>query len=114
MPTYSFTCTNCRESFAIQCSMKEIGGMKPKCIYCVSNHTVRDYQSDNVLIVDAIKTIGSIAERNADKFSQAEKQAITHKHNSYKTDHRKNPLPDGMSRVKRDEGGKYLPPPSPG
>ena len=111
MPTYSFICRSCSESFAIQCSRKEIERMRPKCIYCISNNTVRDYYSDNVLIVDAIKTVGSIAERNADKLSPAEKKAITYKHNAYKEQHKENELPDGMSRVPRCPDGKYLPPP---
>jgi hypothetical protein len=55
-----------------------------------------------------LKTIGDLARRNSDKFSEDEKHHLYQKHNSYKydTNEMKN-LPSGMTRINKPNKHKW-------
>lgn len=49
-----------------------------------------------------LKTIGDLANRNNDKFSEDKKASLRNKHNEYKEDTSyQKELPSGMSRIKK-------------
>lgn len=106
MPTYSYVCDDCKTSFELFFTIKEYVS-QPKCSFCNSKHTSRNYSIDFATISNSIKksdaelaTIGDLAKRNSDKMSDDEKTALYLKHNSYKENTGKE-LPKGMSRVKK-------------
>lgn len=84
---------------------------KPKCLRCKSNKTSRKYiidvmsQSASVKKSDSeLKTIGDLAKRNSDKFSDDEKHHLYMKHNAYKHDQKElKDLPSGMSRLNKPQ-----------
>lgn len=76
---------------------------KQKCPSCKSSKYVcRDYQSDNVTGRVAIRTLGALADKNSDKLSDDEKQALYRKHNEYRFQP-KPELPEGMKRINREK-----------
>lgn len=107
MPTYTYTCPSCGD-FELYSSLQ---GYKEKvrCPSCTK-------QSQRNLLVDAMsviatglgaQTLGSIADKNADKLSQDEKDLLNAKHNAYKDvpEEQLAPLPAGMKRVGRPKEG---------
>jgi hypothetical protein len=54
-----------------------------------------------------LKTIGDLARRNSDKFSDDEKTHLYNKHNSYKYEESTKQLPSGMSRLKKPKKTKW-------
>jgi len=80
---------------------------KQKCSKCGAK-AHRSYGDDLgnldgfVKLADSeIKTIGHLAHRNTEKMSADQKQALHHKHNSYKYEDNSRDLPSGMSRIER-------------
>lgn len=107
MPVYSYKCDKCDGSFELFFSIRDYQE-SPKCALCASKHTVRQYISDVSTISTSIKksdselkTIGDLANRNRDRMSKDEKDALFKKHNDYKTQESTKELPTGMSRIKK-------------
>jgi hypothetical protein len=80
----------------------------PNCEYCSSNYTIRNYEADMATISTSVKksdselkTLGDLALRNRDKFSNDQKAELWQKHNDYKENKPDDPLPKGMSRIKK-------------
>lgn len=109
MPEYSYVCDKCYTSVEILCSIKEYDNIQTnlRCSSCGSKKLSRDYHNDlsnlnaSVKKTDSeLKTIGDLAKRNSDKFSEDHKHHLHTKHNDYK-ENNKRPLPSGMSRIKK-------------
>lgn len=107
MPKYSFLCESCGKSFHIDCSIKDYCDTKIVCAHCNSDNISRDFQSDisssyfSIKKHDSeLKTIGDLANRNSERFSEDKKNYLFNKHNEYRKDeHGK--LPEGMTRIKK-------------
>ena len=107
MPTYSYHCNNCQSDFELFFYIKDYSE-KPKCAACNSAKTERRYVDDvitqNMSVKKSdseLKTIGDLAKRNADKFSEDEKIHLYQKHNAYKFEDSTKELPTGMNRVQK-------------
>lgn len=112
MPTYSYICTKCDSHFELFSYIKDYNS-SPPCSQCGSLKTFRNYMDDVSTINSSVKksdselsTLGDLANRNRDKLSEDQKQALYQKHNSYKTEESTKELPKGMSRMKKP---KYKP-----
>jgi putative FmdB family regulatory protein len=113
MPTYSYNCDNCEYVFELFFYIKDYIE-NPVCTKCNSKKTSRRYiddvitQSTTIKKSDSeLKTIGDLAQRNSDKMSEDEKIHLYKKHNQYRFEDNNNPLPDGMSRIKKPEKIKW-------
>ena len=107
MPEYSFECDNCKKTFSVNCSISDYSNNRIICQYCKSNKINRDLMTDisggyfAVRKHDSeLKTIGDLANRNSDRFSEDKKNHLFHKHNEYRKDS-DGKLPEGMSRIKK-------------
>lgn len=107
MPTYTYECSKCSNVFELFFYIKDYN-KSPKCTKCNSKNTNRSYiediitQSTSIKKSDTeLKTLGDLANRNRDRMSNDQKQELTQKHNLYKDDKPENPLPPGMSRIKK-------------
>lgn len=109
MPTYSYSCDSCGSNFELFFYIKDYIE-KPKCTSCHKATTHRRY-ADDVLSQNCsvkksdneLKTIGDLANRNRDRMSTDQKNALYKKHNSYKETNEQTPLPKGMSRIKKGQ-----------
>jgi putative FmdB family regulatory protein len=106
MPEYTYLCNSCNEKFSLVCSIAKYEE-KAECQFCKSKNTERSYRDDLLglntsikLSDNELKTIGDLANRNAEKMSDDHKQHLHEKHNAYR-DKEENPLPKGMSRMKK-------------
>jgi len=54
-----------------------------------------------------LKTLGDIANRNRDRMSDDQKQALSEKHNAYRDNEVLKDLPQGMSRMKKQPKIKW-------
>ena len=113
MPTYSYTCDKCNKNFELFFYIKDYVD-SPKCPCCNSSKTSRCYildvstQSASVRKSDSeLKTIGDLANRNRDKMTDDQKQALKDKHNKYKDTESNKPLPKGMTRLKKQSKIKW-------
>ena len=80
MAIYIFYCEKCNSNIEIKQSMEE-ELLAPRCPICeTSKYVCRNYQAENVSISEGIKTVGSLADRNAAKFSEDKKIAISSKY----------------------------------
>lgn len=112
MPTYSYRCEHCSITFEQFFSLSNYKD-KVKCETC--NKTCsRDYAEDvltqcaSVRKADSeLKTIGDLANRNRDRFSADERNALDKKHNEYKDQDLAKELPKGMSRMKKPNKVKW-------
>jgi putative FmdB family regulatory protein len=107
MPCYTYYCNSCKKKFEVVCSYSQYSE-HAKCEFCKKKNTERSYQDDlttlnaSVKLSDnEIKTIGHLAARNNEKFSEDYKQHLYEKHNSYKEETSSKELPKGMSRMKK-------------
>jgi putative FmdB family regulatory protein len=107
MPTYSYSCSDCNSNFELFFYIKDYIS-NPKCLKCHNNNTYRRYIDDvatqncSVRKSDGeLKTLGDLANRNRDKLSTDEKNALYHRHHSYKETVEQKPLPNGMTRMKK-------------
>lgn len=113
MPTYSYGCEKCNQNFELFYNIKDYQP-SPLCINCGNKKTHRLYALDvstqfaSVKKSDSeLKTIGDIANRNRDKLSDDQKQALSAKHNSYKEEVSQKQLPKGMTRIKKQPKTKW-------
>lgn len=114
MPAYTFICNKCNKKFELVCSIREYTEQQ-KCLYCTKTDHIERCYIDDVSSINAsikkadseLKTIGDIANRNRDKMSDDEKQALYAKHNSYKDYKPKSELPKGFSRMKKQPKTKW-------
>ena len=110
MPTYTYVCEKCnakQEIFAYYTDYQET----TKCIKC-DGKAVRSYQDDLtvacVKLSDSeIKTLGHLAKRNAEKFSDDYKEELKGKHYSYQEQESPKPLPKGMTRIPKQDKIKW-------
>ena len=109
MPTYTFLCdpekNGCGHTFELCMLMCDYSPTQ-QCPDCKSLQPVhRYYEVDmpqtSVKLSDDEITVGHLAQRNTEKFSNDKKEALKKKHNEYKTNKPKTPLPDGMSYVRK-------------
>ena len=61
--------------------MSEISGAKPKCTACKKN-LYRDYQSENAVVAEEPRTIGSLADKNSSRMSDDHKSYLKEKYKS--------------------------------
>lgn len=114
MPTYSYSCEKCCKDFELFFFIKDYTS-NPVCPHCETKSTYRRYTDDvltqNTSVKKAdseLKTIGDLANRNRDKMSEDEKNALHIKHNKYKETESKKQLPKGMSRIKKQPKTKWI------
>lgn len=105
MPTYSYFCKKCKQSFELFFYIKDYQE-QPKCSNCKSKQTERlvgqDVLTQNCSIKKSdteLKTIGDLAKRNSERMSDDEKNHLHTKHNEYKVNKNPKPLPKGMNRI---------------
>lgn len=109
MPTYTYFCKSCNSEFELFMHIKDYTE-KPKCPLCKSKTTSRNYIDDLLTLNTSVKkadselkTLGDLANRNRDRLSDDQKQALHEKHNKYRDDQLLNDLPKGMSRMKKQQ-----------
>lgn len=107
MPTYTYECQDCECVFELFSSIKDYKE-SPKCLHCNSKKTSRMLSHDALTLNSSVKksdtelkTIGDLANRNRDRMSNDEKNALHKKHNAYKEEQSEKTLPSGMSRMKK-------------
>lgn len=108
MPAYTFFCSSCNKKYEVVCSIKEYTEKMP-CEFCNSKKSTYRCYTEDLLTLNAsvkksdteLKTVGDLAKRNTDRMSDDEKHHLKIKHNSYKDNKPDNPLPSGMSRIKK-------------
>jgi putative FmdB family regulatory protein len=112
MPIYTFICEKCQNKFDISCSIREYSE-KQKCTACKSKKVYRSYKDDISSVFGSVKkhdselkTVGDLAARNSDKFSDDHKEFLKQKHTAYK-DQTDKPLPNGMSRISKGNKTKW-------
>ena len=112
MPEYSFLCEDCDHEFSIFCSYSNYEDRVKRltCEKCYSVNVNRDYITDCSTISGSVKksdgelkTIGDLANRNRDRMSDDQKEHLFRKHNDYKLNKPDDPLPTGMSRIKKPQ-----------
>ena len=108
MPTYTFICTDCDYVFEIFRTFKDYDEGNVTCDKCSSKKVVRDYQNDAINVGMSVKkadseltTLGDLADRNRDRFSNDQKAELNKKHNEYKAQPKQKALPKGMTRMKK-------------
>jgi len=113
MPTYSYHCNKCNNSFELFFYIKNYIE-QPQCNLCGSVQTERCLTKDARTLSTSVKksdnelkTIGDLAKRNAEKMSEDEKISLYQKHNSYKEQESIKKLPSGMQRVKKPVKTKW-------
>lgn len=113
MPNYSYKCEKCNKNFELFFSIRDYDP-NPKCIECGKKNTHRLYvldvltQSASVKKSDnELKTIGDLANRNRDRLSNDQKEALAAKHNEYKEKPPQKELPKGMTRLKKQTKTKW-------
>jgi putative FmdB family regulatory protein len=113
MPTYSYSCEKCKQDFELFFYIRDYQE-QPLCPSCKSKKTCRRYLEDvstlNASIKKAdseLKTLGDLANRNRDRMSDDQKQALHEKHNKYRDDQVLKDLPKGMSRMKKGNKIKW-------
>lgn len=115
MPTYSFVCNKCQNIFELFYTFSAYDKAEfHQCDKCGSKDTERNYTEDalsiNTSVIKAdseLKTLGDLANRNRDKFSDDQKLDLHNKHNSYKEEAPAQELPSGMTRMKKPPKPKW-------
>lgn len=113
MPTYSYFCEKCSEVFELFFSIGAYKDVSQKCPRCRKSCS-RSYTTDLMSLATSVKksdgelkTIGDLANRNRDRMTEDQKQALNQKHNDYKEVTSDKPLPSGMSRMKKPPKPKW-------
>jgi putative FmdB family regulatory protein len=100
LPTYSYKCEECNHRFESFQSFKDFTPLTT-CPNCNQNTLVRDYQSDlpsgSVKKGDDQLTVGELAARNTERFSEDYKEHLHIKNHSYM----KNPPKYKASKAER-------------
>jgi hypothetical protein len=105
MQFYCFECYaedgGCSHQFELSSSKDEISKLKPRCPNCKKYKPVgRNYGAEHVgMSMDVPRTIGALADKNADAYSDERKQQMILEQNEYKLNRPAMDLPDGMSWV---------------
>ena len=113
MPLYTYECP----THGLFCISSSIAEYKPKtkcptkkCRKVCERNIMVD-ASTLVGVADATpKTVGGLADKNADKMSDDQKAALYKKHNAYKEadpNVEPRPLPPGMERIERPKEREY-------
>ena len=105
MPSYTYLCDECGLKTEVFFTLKDY----KETIECSCGADMRrSYQDDlmnmggSVIKSDSeLKTIGDLANRNRDRMTDDHKAALYEKHNAYKDEVDKKPMPTGMSRMKK-------------
>jgi putative FmdB family regulatory protein len=108
MPTYSYYCDKCKLGFELFSHIRDYVE-SPKCVQCgktscTYRQYIKDISTQNVSVKKSdseLKTLGDLANRNRDRLSEDQKQALDQKHNDYKEIESTKELPSGMSRMKK-------------
>lgn len=102
MPIYTYQCPSCGNFESHQPMMKVKAKLKcPECGKTSERNLLAD-ASTVIGVGDASpKTLGALAERNANRMSADEKAALTKKHNAYREEGPTKELPTGMSRIEK-------------
>lgn len=101
MPNYTFRCGRCRKDFEVFMSIANYNPTQ-NCPTCTKTDKVfRNYAKDNVTGRVETRTLGALADKQADRTSDDEKHHMWHKHNAYRLKP-KPELPEGMSRINRE------------
>lgn len=112
MPTYTFLCEKCKETFDTLSSIGAYTG-KAKCPHCKKVSTTRDYKTDLpngfVPLSDDQITVGHLAHRNGERYSDDQKEAIRRKVNAYKEGSPERELPKGMNRMRKNGKVEWKP-----
>jgi putative FmdB family regulatory protein len=109
MPTYTYYCEKCQSSFDLFANISDYKD-KVKCPSCKVICS-RDYQEDMLTLNSSVrksdselKTLGDLAQRNTERFSDDYKAELQRKHYDYRGKEDTNTvLPDGMSRIERGQ-----------
>ena len=100
MPIYSFICDDeeggCGHTFEIGKSMSKIEKYKPKCPKCKCKKCYQNFGA--VSVMEAPKTVGSLADKNTSRMSEDEKRYIYEKNNAYRKQPFSGKLPEGGRR----------------
>lgn len=118
MPEYTYFCNDCEHDFSIFASINQYEKLasnnKILCPDCKKNDVTRDYITDCSTISGSVKksdselkTLGDLADRNRDRMSGDQKEHLARKHNEYKLNKPDDPLPTGMSRIKKPPKTKW-------
>ena len=114
MPEYTFVCEKCNHKFTDILSFAQYDAKAYKCEKCKSKKLNRCYQDDCINIAGSIKksdselgTLGDLADRNRDRMSEDHKEHLFRKHNEYRFNKPDDPLPTGMSRLKKPSKRKW-------
>jgi putative FmdB family regulatory protein len=107
MPTYTYFCEFCNKSFDLFANINDYKD-KVRCDSC-NKICGRNYQEDMLTLNSSVKksdselkTLGDLAQRNTEKFSNDYKAELQRKHYSNRGKEDPNTvLPDGMSRIER-------------
>jgi putative FmdB family regulatory protein len=94
MPDYEYICDNCGDNFEIFQKMSE--NPKKKCKKCNKYTLRRIFHAPILAKNNEPKTLGSLAERNSNKFSDDYKLKLYNQHRAQKR--RELKLPDGAIR----------------
>lgn len=89
MPIYSYFCEKCKKGFEVYKHRDKASELE-KCPKC-SKISDRDWASDNVYMKDPPKTLGSLADKNADKISNDQKEKILARNRRKPTKNQYNP-----------------------
>lgn len=113
MPTYSYFCEKCSSVFELFFSLGNYSGKEERCPECQTLCS-RSYSTDIATLGASVKksdselkTIGDLANRNRDRMTEDQKQALNTKHNAYKEEVSEKPLPSGMSRISKPPKPKW-------
>lgn len=107
MPEYTYYCEKCHHKFSVVCTIRDYTE-NAECDKCHIKKTYRLYREDlaslntSVKLSDSeVKTLGHLANRNAEKLSDDQKEHLTKKHNSYKDNDLEIKLPSGMTKMNK-------------
>lgn len=113
---YTFCCLEeekgCGHIFEVVMSLSDYTSKQvcPKCKKTTSVHRsyISDIPSTSVKLGDDEITVGHLANRNRDRFSDEQKAHLNYKHNEYKLNRPKAELPSGMRYLERGTDGEFL------
>jgi hypothetical protein len=88
--------------------MSQSSTARPTCPSCKKRNCKRNYSECSSVSASIPHTLGTRADKNTDKMSEDEKHHITRENTKYLHERPSNPLPEGMSRIPRDESGKVI------
>ena len=109
---YSFICRSCKKEFEEVLTRQQYENFQVVCS-CGSDKVSRDYQTDLEGLVGSVKksdselrTIGDIAARNTERYSDDQKLEMRKQHFSY-LEGEEPEAPKGATRVKKKEPVKW-------